>query len=84
MRSSARVIFGTLTGISPSSFGASEIAAADLGINPGDAVRLQRVAADQLAVSGTPTVWIPCLRHHPDAPGQGADGPAAPQCGNGK
>ena len=45
---SALVIFGTLTGISPASFGASEKAAADLGINPGDAVRLQRVAADQL------------------------------------
>ena len=81
---SALVIFGTLTGISPASFGASEKAAADLGINPGDAVRLQRVAADQLAVSGTPTVWIPCLRHNPDAPGQGADGPAAPRCGRGK
>ena len=81
---SALVIFGTLTGISPASFGASEKAAADLGINPGDAVRLQRVAADQLAVSGTPTVWIPCLRHNPDAPGQGADGPAAPRCGSGK
>jgi hypothetical protein len=36
---SALVIFGTLTGISPASFGASEKAAADLGINPGDAVR---------------------------------------------
>jgi hypothetical protein len=81
---SALVIFGTLTGISPASFGASEKAAADLGINPGDAVRLQRVAADQLAASGTPTVWNPCLRHNPDAPGQGADGPAAPRCGSGK
>jgi len=81
---SALVIFGTLTGISPASFGASEKAAADLGINPGDAVRLQRVAADQLAVSGTPTVWIPCLRHNPDAPGRGIDGPAAPQCRTGK
>jgi hypothetical protein len=81
---SALVVFGTLTGISPASFGASEKAAADLGINPGDAVRLQRVAADQLAASGTPTVWIPCLRHNPDAPGQGADGPAAPRCGSGK
>ena len=81
---SALVIFGTLTGISPASFGASERAAADLGINPGDAVRLQRVAADQLAASGTPTVWIPCLRHNPSAPGQGNDGPGAPACGAGK
>jgi hypothetical protein len=37
---SALVIFGTLTGISPASFGASERAAAHLGINPGDAIRL--------------------------------------------
>jgi hypothetical protein len=81
---SALVIFGTLTGISPASFGASEKAAADLGINPGDAVRLQRVAADQLAASDVKTVWIPCLRHHPDAPGQAVDGPAAPQCRTGK
>jgi len=80
---SALVIFGTLTGISPASFGASERAAADLGINPGDAVRLQRVAADQLAASGTPTTWIPCLRHNPDAPGQGVNGPAAPRCRSG-
>ena len=69
---SALVIFGTVTGISPASFGASERAAADLGINPGDAVRLQQVAADQLAASGTPIVWIPCLRANPDAPGAGA------------
>jgi hypothetical protein len=81
---SALVIFGTLTGISPASFGASEKSAADLGINPGDAVRLQRVAADQLAASDVKTIWIPCLRHHPDAPGHGVDGPAAPQCRTGK
>ena len=81
---SALVIFGTLTGISPASFGASEKAAADLGINPGDAVRLQRMAADQLAASDVTTVWIPCLRHNPDAPGHGVDGPAAPQCRTGK
>ena len=68
---SALVIFGTLTGISPASFGASEQAAHDLGINPGDAVRLQRVAADQLAASAIPTVWIPCFRANPDAPGHG-------------
>jgi hypothetical protein len=76
---SALVIFGTLTGISPASFGASERAAEELGINPGDAVRLQRVAADQLAASGTPTTWIPCLRHDPDAPGHG-NGRGAPAC----
>jgi len=38
------VIFGTLTDINPASFGASEKPAADLGISPGDAVKLQRVA----------------------------------------
>jgi hypothetical protein len=64
---SALVTFGTLTGISPASFGASEKAAADLGIDPGDAVLLQRVAADQLAASGLQTVWIPCLRASPNA-----------------
>ena len=69
---SALVIFGTLTGISPASFGASEQAAADLGINHGDAVRLQRVAADQLAASGISTEWIPCLRANPNAPGGGS------------
>jgi hypothetical protein len=81
---SALVIFGTLTGISPASFGASERAAAELGINPGDAVRLQRVAADQLAASGISTVWIPCLRHNPDAPGHGKDKPGTPSCRAGK
>jgi len=74
---SALVIFGTLTGISPASFGASERAASDLGINHGDAVRLQRVAADQLAASGISTEWIPCLRANPDAPGAGH---ATPRC----
>ena len=77
---SALVIFGTVTGISPASFGASEQAAADLGINPGDAVRLQRVAADQLAASGVPTVWIPCLRANPNAHGPGTNGPGEPAC----
>jgi hypothetical protein len=81
---SALVIFGTLTGISPASFGASERAAAELGINPGDAVRLQRVAADQLAASGISTVWIPCLRHNPEAPGHGKDKPGTPSCRAGK
>jgi hypothetical protein len=81
---SALVIFGTLTGISPASFGASEEAAADLGINPGDAVRLQRVAADQLAASDTSTVWIPCLRANPDAPGAGPGSPGANACHRGR
>jgi hypothetical protein len=68
---SALVIFGKLTGISPASFGASEKAASDLGINPGDAVRLQRVATDQLVASGVALEWIACLRANPEAPGAG-------------
>ena len=79
---SALVIFGTLTGISPASFGASEKAAADLGINPGDAVRLQRVAADQLAASGLQTVWIPCLRANPNATAGNGPGEVACHRGN--
>jgi len=46
---SALVIFGTLTGQDPAQFGAGEIAARDLGIDPASAVTLQRVAASQLA-----------------------------------
>ncbi len=78
---SALVIFGTLTGISPASFGASEQAASDLGINHGDAVRLQRVAADQLAASGIVTEWIPCLHANPNAQGGGV---ARLRCHRGK
>ena len=79
---SALVIFGRLTGISPASFGASEKAASELDINPGDAVRLQRVAADQLSADGVPLVWIPCLRANPDAPG--AHGRSTVVCGRGR
>ena len=64
---SALTIFGKLTGISPESFGASEKAAADLGINPGDALKLQRVAAAQLLEVGVPLVFNPCMRAHPGA-----------------
>ena len=62
---SALVIFGKLTGINPATFGATEKAAADLGIGPGDAVRLQRVAWDQLAAEGMPLNMIPCLHANP-------------------
>jgi hypothetical protein len=64
---SALVIFGTLTNIDPWSFGASEQAASDLGISGGDAVRLQRVASDQLAAAGIPLARIPCLHANPRA-----------------
>lgn len=45
---SALVLFGTATGLDPGNFGAGEQAAADLGISPGDAVTLQRIASEQL------------------------------------
>jgi hypothetical protein len=64
---SALVLFGAITNIDPWSFGASEQAAADLGIAPGDAVRLQRVASDQLAFAGIPLTRIPCLHANPRA-----------------
>ena len=81
---SALVIFGTLTGVDPASFGASEKAAADLDINPGDAVKLQRVASDQLAAAGLPLTWVPCLRANPDAPGAGPDSRSKVTCGPGR
>lgn len=64
---SALMLFGTVTGIDPWSLGASEQAAADLGILPADAVRLQRVASEQLLVSGAPLNRVPCLRASPMA-----------------
>ena len=45
----ALVQFGTITGLDPSSLGANEQAAADLGIGAADAVTLQRVASQQIA-----------------------------------
>lgn len=81
---SALVIFGKLTGINPTSFGANEKAAADLGISPGDAVKLQRVAWDQLAAEGMPLTTIPCLHANPDAKGAGAGSQSALVCGRGR
>jgi hypothetical protein len=45
---SALTLYGTLTGLDPAAFGASEIAARDLGISGRDAELLQRVASLQL------------------------------------
>lgn len=45
---SALTLFGSLTGLDPLSLGANEIAAADLGISPADALALQGVASRQL------------------------------------
>lgn len=68
---SALVIFGTITGVDPTSFGANEKAASDLGIEATHALRLQRVAADQLMASGFTLKWIPCVRANPSAEGKG-------------
>lgn len=48
---SALTLFGTLTGLDPIMFGASEFAARDLGISAADAVALQRVASAQFRAS---------------------------------
>jgi hypothetical protein len=64
---SALTMFGAITRIDPSSFGANEQAAADLGIAPLHALRLQRVAADQLAASGYTLTRINCLHANPRA-----------------
>lgn len=51
---SALTLFGTLTGQDPAMFGAAEIAARELGISTRDALRLQRVASDQLGFAPVP------------------------------
>jgi hypothetical protein len=78
---SALVLFGTVTGIDPWSLGASEKAAADLGISPGDAVRLQRIASEQLLVSGQALQRVPCLRASPSAQSGALLAVAANVCG---
>jgi hypothetical protein len=71
---SALVLFGAVTRIDPSSLGANERAAFDLGIEPVHALRLQRVASDQLSASGYQLVRIACLHAQPEA------GMSAPVC----
>jgi hypothetical protein len=78
---SALVLFGTVTGIDPWSLGASEKAAADLGISPGDAVRLQLVASEQLLLSGQALQRVPCLRASPSAQSGALLAVAANVCG---
>ena len=51
---SALTLFGTLTGLNPALLGASEIAAADLGISAADAMRLQRIASERLGFAQVP------------------------------
>ena len=48
----ALVSFGTISGRNPTSFGATEKAAKDLGIAPSDAVILQNIAAESLIAAG--------------------------------
>jgi hypothetical protein len=66
---SALVMFGALTGIDPSSFGANEKAASDLGIKPREAMELQRVASGQLTASGYGLKTLACLHASPKAKG---------------
>ncbi len=80
----ALTLFGTLTGIDPWSFGANEEAAADLGISPHDAVKLQKVASDQLYASGVPLVRLPCLHANPRATGATRNHDGIASCGQGK
>jgi hypothetical protein len=69
---SALVLFGTVTGIDPWSFGANEKAAADLGISRLDAMKLQQVASEQLAIAGVALTRVPCLHANPRAGDAGA------------
>ena len=73
--------FGTITGIDPWSLGASEKAAADLGISPGDAVKLQRIASEQLAIAGVPLTRIPCLHASPAVRGAAPGSRSTQVCG---
>lgn len=50
----ALVQFGTITGLDPRSLGGSELAARDLGLSQGDALVLQRIAAQQLGMVPEP------------------------------
>ena len=77
---SALVLFATVTGMDPWNFGASEKAAADLGISPGDAVKLQQVASDQLLIAGFALTRVPCLQAAPGAQGAGPASRAADAC----
>ena len=53
-------------------------------MHDGDAVKLQRVAWDQLAAEGMPLTTIPCLHANPNAPGAGAGSQSALVCGRGR
>lgn len=73
---SALVLFGTATGLDPWNFGAGEQAAADLGIAPGDAVTLQRIASEQLLAAGIALTRTSCVQAQPGSGGSAACGSA--------
>ncbi len=54
----ARVLFGKITGVNPTMLGASEAAAAAIGIIPSDALALQTVAHNTLATSTLSTLKV--------------------------
>lgn len=69
---SALMMFGSITGIDPASFGATEKAAADLGISPLNAMRLQGVASRTLSATGHRLASKPCLHANPISRGASA------------
>lgn len=73
---SALVLFGTATGLDPWNFGAGEQAAAGLGIAPGDAVTLQRIASARLLAAGFALTRMPCPQAQPGPSGSAACGSA--------
>jgi hypothetical protein len=72
---SALMTFGALTGIDPSSFGANEKAAMDLGIHPRNAMQLQWVASRELSAAGYALKSLPCLHAYPQSQGARACAP---------
>jgi hypothetical protein len=58
---SSLVMFGAITRIDPTSFGAAEGAARELGIAPLHALQMQSVASQQLRASGYSLSPAPCL-----------------------
>lgn len=56
---SALVLFYQLTSVDPRTLGASEQAAAELGITPADAVALQQIAYQQVAAPTTSAAFTP-------------------------
>lgn len=76
---SALVIFANLTGLDPRSFGETELAAWELGIEPGLAAGLQ-AAAWEAAQAGGLTAFspVPGSQYRPGRPGMAAPSPSSP------